>query len=100
MMQKIQFNIKTFYFIFLIRFFFFNWSAAAQELKVISSKKEYKKLVNEDSLQKMVEVKTLMPEAVYDLRYATKNNFTGKKLYKQGSKTFVRLAVAEALQKA
>lgn len=72
-------------------------NVAAQDLKVINTVKEYELSVKKDSLQKMVELKLAIPSIVYDLRYATKNNFTGKKLYSKGNKTFVRLQVANAL---
>lgn len=45
----------------------------------------------------MVELRTAMPALLYDLRYATGNNFTGKTLYKSGKQTYLRLPVATAL---
>ncbi|HVF81753.1 MAG TPA: M15 family metallopeptidase, partial [Flavisolibacter sp.] len=100
MMHKIQFKIKYFSLIFFILFIFHFQLSWAQELTVIGNSKAYKKSVKNDSLQKMEELKSWLPHVVYDLCYASKNNFTGKKLYRQGDKTFVRLAVAQALQKA
>jgi len=50
-------------------------------------------------MQSMIEIKTLIPGIVYDLRYATKNNFTHRKLYESGKRTFLRLPVVKALQK-
>ncbi|MDQ6609854.1 MAG: M15 family metallopeptidase [Bacteroidota bacterium] len=97
MMLKIRVNIKIFYVFFLTLFVFAGLQPDAQELNVINSKKEYRKSVETDSFQKMVEIKTYVPLIVYDLRYATKNNFTGQQLYKQNDKSFVRLAVAKAL---
>lgn len=47
----------------------------------------------------MTELHSLMPGIVYDLRYSTTNNFTGKKLYNQDKYTFLRRPVAEALKK-
>ncbi|HEY0066958.1 MAG TPA: M15 family metallopeptidase [Flavisolibacter sp.] len=47
----------------------------------------------------MTELHSLMPGIVYDLRYSTTNNFTGKKLYNQDDHTFLRRPVAEALKK-
>lgn len=96
MMRKIRFNIKYFYFSFLLCAGHFY--ATGQNLKVVSSKKEYEGLLKTDSLQKMVEIHHKLPEIVYDLRYATRNNFTGEKLYKKGSETYTRLAVVNALQ--
>jgi D-alanyl-D-alanine dipeptidase len=98
MMLKIQFNIKYFHLIFLILPALIYKSSAAQELKVVNTFEEYRMLVQKDSLQKMVELKSQLPLLLYDLRYATKNNFTGKKLYPKGDKTFVRLLLAKALQ--
>ncbi len=66
-------------------------------VKVVNSFKEYHYQVIDDSLKQMVELKTLIPSLVYDLRYATKNNFTHEKLYKKGNKTFLRKPVADAL---
>lgn len=66
---------------------------------MVSELKEYRQLVEKDSLQKMVELKYFIPSLIYDLRYATKNNFTGKKLYKQDESTFARLPVVNALKK-
>lgn len=50
-------------------------------------------------MQRMVEIKNLIPNIVYDLRYATTNNFTHTILYRSGEQTFLRLAAAKALQK-
>ena len=36
----------------------------------------------------MIEIKTLIPKVIYDLRYATTNNFTHTKLYKSGNYFF------------
>jgi zinc D-Ala-D-Ala dipeptidase len=46
----------------------------------------------------MVDLKTTVPGIVLDLRYATKNNFTGKRLYKKAKTTFMRTEAANALQ--
>jgi D-alanyl-D-alanine dipeptidase len=47
-----------------------------------------------------VELKRLVPDLVYDFRYATPFNFTGKRLYPVGTDiTFLRLLPALALQK-
>ena len=45
----------------------------------------------------MVELKTIMPDIDYDLRYATSNNFLHEQLYKNGEITFLRLVVARSL---
>jgi D-alanyl-D-alanine dipeptidase len=72
---------------------------AAQELTVITKNKVYQRKVQADSSFRMTELHGLMPDLVYDLRYATTNNFTKTKLYKQDAYTFLRKPVAEALKK-
>ena len=46
----------------------------------------------------MVELKTLIPGIVYDLRYATTNNFMHRLMYPSGTAiTFMRMPAAQAL---
>lgn len=61
---------------------------------------EYKKQVKADSAKKMVELKSLLPRLVYDLRYASANNFMKRLMYPAGTnKTFLRQPAADALKK-
>ena len=69
------------------------------QVKPVKKLKTYSKEVQADHMQQMIEIKTLIPDIIYDLRYATENNFTHAKLYENGTHTFLRLPVAEALQK-
>lgn len=67
---------------------------------VTSSWDDYKKQVKKDSLKKMVELKTIIPAIVYDLRYATTNNFMKRLMYPAGTnQTFMRTPAATALKK-
>jgi len=68
------------------------------EPQVIKKYTVYKRSVN-DSSKKMVELKTIVPNIQYDLRYATINNFTHHQLYKDSNETFLRSVVAKALLK-
>ena len=52
-----------------------------------------------DSNKQMTDIKTLIPNIVFDIRYATTNNFMHKKLYPHISTTYTRLSAAKALQK-
>ncbi len=70
------------------------------EPQVIREYGLYKKSLKNDSLKKMVELKTIVPGVEYDLRYATTNNFMHQQVYKTGSNTFLRLVVARALAQA
>ena len=79
-----------------IGFHDFVWS---QALKVSRKNKTYWQEVQADSLQRMIEIKSLLKGVEYDLRYATENNFTKKQLYKSGKQTFLRLQAVRGLQK-
>ena len=70
---------------------------SGQSFIIVKKTKTYIQQTREDSLHKMIEVKTLLPAAVYDLRYATTDNFTKQQLYKQRNNTFLRLPAAAAL---
>jgi D-alanyl-D-alanine dipeptidase len=59
---------------------------------------DYEKQVRKDSAKRMVELKRLVPGIVYDLRYATVNNFMKRLMYPAGTKaTYLRLPAARAL---
>jgi len=61
---------------------------------------DYKKQVKNDPSKKMVELKSLIPGLVYDLRYASANNFMRRLMYPAGTNsTFLRQPAAEALRK-
>ena len=60
----------------------------------------YREQVKKDSSKEMVELKKIAPTLVYDLRYATVNNFMRRLMYPAGtSHTFMRLPAAKAIQK-
>lgn len=60
----------------------------------------YKMQVKKDGSKKMVELKTMIPGIIYDLRYATTNNFMHRVMYPLNTTiTFLRLPAATALQK-
>jgi len=67
------------------------------EPQVIREYSLYKGSLKDDSLKKMVELKTIVPGIAYDLRYATTNNFMHHQVYKTGNNTFLRLVVARGL---
>ncbi len=71
--------------------------AQSQNMAVITKTTIHRQQVLKDSNNRMVELRTLAPGLVYDLRYATRNNFTGRTLYKSGKQTYLRLPVATAL---
>lgn len=92
-----MFRLKCIYLAFLIAASAKQNFVAAQDLKVINDAQVYREQVLLDSNYKMVELKTFIPGVVYDLRYATKKNFTHHQLYKQSNLTYLRLPAAKAL---
>ncbi|RYY40354.1 MAG: peptidase M15 [Chitinophagaceae bacterium] len=72
----------------------------AQNIRIVANREIYRQAIRQDSFQRMVELHSLSAALVYDLRYATNNNFTGQKLYTQGKITFLRVAPARALAAA
>lgn len=66
-------------------------------LALIGSLTEYQKTVQLDSNNRLVEIKKYIPDIQLDIRYASKNNFTGQKVYTQ-ARAFARLPVVKALR--
>ena len=61
---------------------------------------DYKKQVKQDTIKKMIELKELIPQLVYDLRYTGSNNFMHRLMYPAGTRyTFLRSPAARALKK-
>lgn len=67
---------------------------------LINDRDSFYSMVKHDTLQTMVELKSIIPGVLYELRYADKKNFTGKRLYpKNTHTTYLRLKPAYALAK-
>ena len=66
-------------------------------LDLVQTLADYQKLVAENADNTMVDLETVIPGIVLDIRYATANNFTGKIIY-TAPKAFARNPVAEALK--
>jgi zinc D-Ala-D-Ala dipeptidase len=85
--------------------FFFSNQTNAQELTtsaygtpVMDKIPAYKQAIALDPAKKMVELKSVAPKIVYDLRYATVNNFMHRRMYSKNTRhTFMRSAPAGAL---
>ena len=60
---------------------------------------EYKESLKANPGKELVDLEKFIPDLIIDVRYATTNNFTGKKIYNL-SKAYARRPVAEALKKA
>ena len=65
---------------------------------VTSEVSDYRQQVNSDPSKKMIELKSIMPHLVYDLRYATTNNFMHRSMYPTKTRrTYLRQPAALAL---
>jgi zinc D-Ala-D-Ala dipeptidase len=99
--------MKRFCFLALLTIIFLTFNGyaltvAAQETRppVTDKYDNYKKQVKSDGNKRMVELKSIIPDIVYDLRYATTNNFMKRLMYPAGTNvTFLRKPAADALQK-
>ncbi|MDR3712123.1 MAG: M15 family metallopeptidase [Puia sp.] len=70
---------------------------ADNTLQVIDSRKLYLETVQKDSNQRMEDLRQRIPSLVFDLRYATKDNFVKQPLYPATRTSFLRLPAAKAL---
>lgn len=60
----------------------------------------FQEQIRSDSSKKMMELKRYIPGIVYELHYATTDNFMHRKMYPAGTQqTFMRLPAVRALQK-
>jgi D-alanyl-D-alanine dipeptidase len=67
--------------------------------QVTDKPNDYMKQVGQDPAKRMVELKTIIPGIVYDLRYASTNNFMHRLMYPGKTNiTFMRLPAVMALQ--
>lgn len=67
-------------------------------LLIISDLETYREYVKADPGKELIDLKKYIPGIKLDIRYATKNNFTGQAVYSQ-ARAFARRPVAEALKK-
>lgn len=100
--------VKRFYIRQLLMFIFstsLSLTAFAQDSgfvrpPVTDKMKEYKEQVKKDPAKKMIELKSIIPGIVYDLRYATSNNFMNRMMYPENTiHTFMRLPAVDSLKK-
>jgi D-alanyl-D-alanine dipeptidase len=69
------------------------------KLPLIVDQESYESSIAKDSSMQMVNLKEAVPDLILDIRYATKNNFTGEIIY-TSAEAWARKPVAEALAKA
>ncbi len=69
----------------------------AQPLKIIATQNDYYISLIGNGQNEMVDLETLIPNIVLDLRYGTKSNFMQYRLYKKAHTTYMRKQPANAL---
>lgn len=67
-------------------------------LHIISNVKTYSNSIRNNPGMKMTDLKREIPGIQFDLRYATKRNFTGKKIYPGITTTYMRKIAADKLR--
>jgi zinc D-Ala-D-Ala dipeptidase len=71
---------------------------ASGQIQVTKKPDAYVQQVLADPSKKMVELKSVIPEIIYDLKYATTDNFMHRRMYPAGTnKTYLRQPVVQAL---
>lgn len=65
---------------------------------VVDDTSFYRKEIERDSLNKLVDLEKFIPRIKLDIKYATKNNFAGIQVYNK-AKAYLRLPAAIALKK-
>lgn len=77
--------------------FFTVSSAKAEPQPIISTLKDYKASVKLNDKNEMINLKQIIPDIIFDLKYSTTNNFTKRKLYKSATTTYLGKDAAAAL---
>lgn len=104
MTVKMRLQLQILVLLFLISFTTLNKLAAQKSklnkygLFVIKDIRTLNASTKIDSEKKMNDIKKLIPNIIFDLRYATVNNFMKKKLYPEITTTYARYAAVKALQ--
>ena len=67
-------------------------------IPVLDKSIDYLQSVSKDSNKKMIELHSLVPALIYDLRYSSTNNFMHRRMYPKNTRlTFLRVPAAHAL---
>ena len=93
-----RFKLIPLFIIFLLSVICFGQTVNNYGLIVITDTSFYKKEIEKDSLNRLVDIGKFIPLLKLDIKYATKDNIAGMKVYKE-PKAFLRLPAAYALKK-
>ena len=75
----------------------YNTKENPYDLDIVSTVREYKKIVAEDPDKALVNLKEIVPGIQLDIKYATKDNFTHEQIYKS-AEAFLRVKAANAIR--
>lgn len=89
----------TYLFLIIFQCAFIVTGVKAQSVEIVKHVSDYKKQVLHDENKYMINLKEIIPSLLIDLRYGTKENFTGEKLYPSAAIAFLRMPAAKALMK-
>jgi zinc D-Ala-D-Ala dipeptidase len=93
-----RYKLILIFLIFLFTIICFGQTVNNYGLTVINDTSFYKKEIERDSLNKLVDLEKFIPRIKLDIKYATKDNIVGMKVYDK-PKAFLRLPAAYALKK-
>jgi D-alanyl-D-alanine dipeptidase len=93
-----RFKLIPLFIIFLSSVICFGQTVNNYGLTVITDTSFYKKEIEKDSLNRLVDIGKFIPLIKLDIKYATKDNIAGMKVYDE-PKAFLRLPAAYALKK-
>lgn len=93
-------HLKIYPFLFVLLLVMNTVIAQQYPFKIISTQKEYRQSVKKQAGNRMIELKAQIPNLVYELHYATTDNFMHRRMYPAGTRnTFLRQPAVAALQK-
>src|SRR5665647_2095786 len=84
--------------LFLCAFICYGQTVTKYGVTVVDDTSFYKKEIERDTLNKLVDLEKFIPRVKLDIKYATKDNSVGMQVYKN-PKAFLRLPAAYALKK-
>ena len=93
-----RFKFIHLFIIFLYAVICYGQTITKYGVTVVDDTSFYKKEIERDSLNKLVDLEKFIPQIKLDIKYATKDNIVGMKVYDK-PKAFLRLPAAYALKK-
>jgi D-alanyl-D-alanine dipeptidase len=93
-----KFKFTPLLYLFIYSVICYGQAVNSYGLTVVNDTAFYNRAIERDSLNKMVNLEKFIPRIKLDIKYATKDNFSGMKVYNKPM-AFLRLPAAYALKK-